>query len=142
MLSLCSGVPIGCRSPPKGVLFACRFTLAGAYESGQLKALAIASEQRLPQVPDLPTVAETLPGFVAAGWQCVVAPVGTPDAIVRRISDDLRAVLTAPEIKNKLAARGAYVHPANPAEAEAFVRGQQELWKPALQHVALEFKKR
>jgi tripartite-type tricarboxylate transporter receptor subunit TctC len=98
--------------------------LAGAFESGQLKALAIASEQRLPQVPDLPTVAETLPGFVAAGWQCVVAPVGTPVAIVRRISDDLRAVLTAPEIKNKLAARGAYVHPTNPAEAEAFVRGQ------------------
>ena len=64
--------------------------LAGAYESGQLKALAIASEKRLLQLPDLPTVAETLPGFVAFGWQCMVAPIGTPDAIVRKVSADLR----------------------------------------------------
>jgi tripartite-type tricarboxylate transporter receptor subunit TctC len=115
--------------------------LAGAYESGQLKALAVASEKRLPHVPDLPTVAETLPGFVAVGWSCVVAPVGTPDAIVRKISDDLRTVLTNPEIKDKLAARGVYVHPATPAEAETFVRSQQELWKPALEQIALQFNK-
>jgi tripartite-type tricarboxylate transporter receptor subunit TctC len=115
--------------------------LAGAYESGQLKALAVASEKRLAHLPDVPTVAETLPGFVAVGWQCVVAPVGTPDAIVRKISDDLRAVLTDPEIRDKLVARGAYVHPATPTEAQAFVRGQQELWKPALEHIAMQFKK-
>ena len=116
--------------------------LAGAYQSGQLKALAIASENRLPELPDLPTVAETLPGFVALGWECVVAPVGTPDAIVRKVSDDLRAVLTKPEIKDKLAARGAYVHPATPAEAQAFVESQQELWKPALERVAMQFRKK
>jgi tripartite-type tricarboxylate transporter receptor subunit TctC len=116
--------------------------LAGAYESGQLKALAVASEKRLPHLPNLPTVAETLPGFVAVGWQCVVAPVGTPDAIVRKISDDLRAALTKPEIKDKLAARGAYVHPSTPTEALAFVRSQQELWEPALEHVAIQFKKK
>ena len=116
--------------------------LAGAYDSGQLKALAVASEKRLPHVPDVPTVAETLPGFVAVGWQCVVAPVGTPDAIVRKISDDLRAVLTDPEIRDKLAARGAYVHPTTPTEAQSFVQSQQELWKPALEHIAMQFKER
>jgi len=116
--------------------------LAGAYQSGQLTALAIASEKRLPELPDLPTVAETLPGFVAIGWECVVAPVGTPDAIVRKVSDDLRGVLTKPEIKDKLAARGAYVHPATPAEAQAFVESQQELWKPALERVAMQFRKK
>jgi Tripartite tricarboxylate transporter family receptor len=99
--------------------------LAGAYQTGQLKALAIASQKRLPDLANVPTVAETLPGFVAVGWQCVVAPVGMPQAIVRKISDDLRAVLVKPEIKDKLAARGGYVHPADPAEAEAFVRSQQ-----------------
>ena len=116
--------------------------LAGAYQSGQLKALAVASTKRLPHLANLPTVAETLPGFVAVGWQCVVAPVGTPQEIVRKISDDLRAVLVKPEIKDKVAARGGYVHPANPAEAEAFVRSQQEMWKPALEQVALQFKKK
>jgi tripartite-type tricarboxylate transporter receptor subunit TctC len=101
--------------------------LAGAYQSGQLKVLAVASAQRLPGLADVPTVAETLPGFVAVGWQCVVAPVGTPKAIVRSISDDLHAVLVRPEIKDKIAARGGYVHPASPVEAETFVRNQQEL---------------
>jgi tripartite-type tricarboxylate transporter receptor subunit TctC len=54
--------------------------LAGAYQTGQLEALAVASEKRLPLAPNVPTVAETLPGFVASGWQCVVAPLGTPQA--------------------------------------------------------------
>jgi tripartite-type tricarboxylate transporter receptor subunit TctC len=116
--------------------------LAGAYQTGQLKALAIASQKRLPDLANVPTVAETLPGFVAVGWQCVVAPVGTPQAIVRKISDDLRAVLVKPEIKDKLAARGGHVHPADPAEAEAFVGSQQELWQPALEQVALQFKQK
>jgi tripartite-type tricarboxylate transporter receptor subunit TctC len=90
----------------------------------------------------LPTVAETLPGFVSFGWQCMVAPVGTPDAIVRKISEDLRAVLTNPEIRDKLAARGAYVHPSTPAEAQSFVHSQQELWAPALERVAMEFQQK
>jgi tripartite-type tricarboxylate transporter receptor subunit TctC len=115
--------------------------LSGAYNSGQLKALAIASSQRLPDLPNLPTVAETLPGFVAVGWQGVLAPRGTPQAIVQKISDDLRAVLVLPKVKDKLAARGSYVHPATPAEAQAFVDSQQELWKPALEQVAIQFKK-
>lgn len=113
--------------------------LAGTYQAGTLKALAIASEKRLPHLPDLPTVAETIPGFVAAGWQAVVAPVGTPEPIIRKVSDDLRAVLVTPEVKDKLAARGSYVHPATAAEALAFVRSQQELWKPALEQVAQQF---
>jgi tripartite-type tricarboxylate transporter receptor subunit TctC len=70
----------------------------------------------------------------------VVAPVGTPEAFVRKASDDLRAVLVTPEIKDKLAARGAYVHPASPAEAEAFVRSQQEMWKPALEQMVQQAK--
>jgi tripartite-type tricarboxylate transporter receptor subunit TctC len=114
--------------------------LEGAYKSGQLRALAVASDKRLPGHPDLPTVAETLPGFVSAGWECVVVPVGTPMAVVNKISDDLRAVLVAPRLKDRLAARGGYVHPANPTEAERFVHSQQDLWKPVLERVAGQFK--
>jgi tripartite-type tricarboxylate transporter receptor subunit TctC len=114
--------------------------LAGAYQSGALKAIAVGSAQRLPGFLDVQTISETLPAVVATGWQAVVAPVGTPDAFVHKVSDDLRAVLVRPEIKDKLAARGAYVHPASPAEAEAFVRGQQELWKPALEQVEQQAK--
>jgi tripartite-type tricarboxylate transporter receptor subunit TctC len=116
--------------------------LAGTYQSGALKALAIASEKRLPDLPNLPAVSETLPGFVAVGWQAVLAPNGTSAAIVQKVSDDLRTVLVRPEIKDKLAARGSYVHPATAAEAEAFVHRQQALWKPALELVEEQFKGR
>jgi tripartite-type tricarboxylate transporter receptor subunit TctC len=79
---------------------------------------------------------------VATGWQVVVAPIGTPAAIVTKVSDDLRAAMARPDVKDKLEARGSYVHPATAAEAEAFVRQQQEMWKPALDQVAMLLKKK
>ena len=114
--------------------------IASGFQSGALRAIAVGSPQRLRGFENVQTISETLPGIVATGWQAVVAPVGTPEALVRKASDDLRAVLAKPEIKDKLAERGAYVHPASPAETEAFVRSQQEMWKPALEQVAQESK--
>ena len=114
--------------------------LAGAYNSGQLKALAIATAQRLPALPDLPTVAETIPGLVAAGWQVVVAPLGTPDAIIQKASADLRTVLVKPEVSDKIVARGGFVRPMTPAEAMAFVTDQQKMWQPALEQIAQQAK--
>src|SRR5262245_31621269 len=110
--------------------------LAGAFQAGSIKALAVASANRLPDVPDLPTVAETLPGFVASGWQAVVAPPGTPAAIVTKVSGDLRKVLAMPEYRDKLAARGSYARPMSPVEVTSFVREQQQMWKPALDRIA------
>ncbi len=110
--------------------------MAGIYQAGSLKALAVGSAERLPGVPDIPTVAETLPGFVAAGWQVVVAPNGTPGPIVSQVSKDLRHVLTTPDTMSRLVARGSYPRPMTPAEAESFVREQQQLWKPAMERIA------
>ena len=53
----------------------------------------------MPNFPDLPTAAETIPGFAASGWQALVAPVGTPESIVHKISDDLRKALGDPETR-------------------------------------------
>lgn len=110
--------------------------MAGIYQAGTLKPLAIGSAQRLQEAPQIPTVAETLPGFVAAGWQVVVAPNGTPDAIVKKVSADLSQVLAKPDIVSRLAARGSYPRVMTPAETEAFVRDQQQQWKPAMERIA------
>jgi tripartite-type tricarboxylate transporter receptor subunit TctC len=110
--------------------------LAGAIQAGAIKAIAVGSAQRLPDFPDLPTVAETLSGFEAVGWQGLVAPVGTPDTIVRRLGDDLRKVLDQSEVKKQLAMRGGYARPMTPSEVIAFVRGQQQKWNPILQKLA------
>src|SRR4029078_3121257 len=85
--------------------------LAGGLTSGVIKGIAVASHQRLGDFKELATVAETLPGFFAGGWNVLLAPVGTPDAIIQKASADLRKALADPEVKKKLAQLGAYLHP-------------------------------
>ncbi|HEU5272699.1 MAG TPA: tripartite tricarboxylate transporter substrate binding protein [Xanthobacteraceae bacterium] len=110
--------------------------IAGAIKSGLLKPIAVASAERLPDFPDLPTVAETVPGFAATGWQIMVAPVGTPDAIVQKVSADLRKVVDDPELKQKLGRLGSYTRHMTPTEALAFVQGEQKTWRPVLEKIA------
>jgi tripartite-type tricarboxylate transporter receptor subunit TctC len=112
--------------------------LAGGIQSGVIKPIAVGSAQRLPNFPDLPTIAETLPGFEAVGWQGLVAPVRTPDAIIRRLSGELRKVLDESEVQSQVAIRGGYVRPMAPAEVTNFVRAQQQMWNPVLQKLALD----
>ena len=111
--------------------------LSGALQAGSIKAVAVTSTTRLPNFPDLPTVAETIPGFNVVGWFALMARAGTPDAIVRRVSQDLQAVLTQPAIKEKFEALGVYPRPTSPAEATEFMRSERQLWKPVIKDVGL-----
>lgn len=107
----------------------------GGVKGGQIKLLAVASPKRLPDFPDVPTVAETFPGFIASGWQVVLAPVGTPAPLIDKISADLRKVVTDPEFAKKGAPLGAYPRAMTPAETEAFVAEQQATWLPIVQKI-------
>ncbi|MFZ0839483.1 MAG: tripartite tricarboxylate transporter substrate-binding protein, partial [Xanthobacteraceae bacterium] len=110
--------------------------LAGALQTGAIRALAVGADHRLPDFPDLPTIAETLPGFSPGGWLALVAPVGTPDAIVRKLGDDLRAAVLDPTTRAKLESTGNYPSPMTPSELLTFIRGEQESWKPVLEEIA------
>jgi tripartite-type tricarboxylate transporter receptor subunit TctC len=110
--------------------------VAGAARSGSVKLIAVASAKRLPEFPDVPTVAETIPGFQATGWAILVAPLGTPESIIRKVSDDLRKVVAQPELEKKLATLGSYTNPMSAAEATAFVHRQQQMWQPVLDEIA------
>src|ERR1700741_1809129 len=77
--------------------------LAGAIQAHRLNVLAVASTHRLPDFPDLPTVAETLPGFAAGGWQGIVAPLGTPAAAIQEFNESLNNVLSEPNLAKQLA---------------------------------------
>jgi len=112
--------------------------LAGGMQSGLIKGIAVAAYERLPGFETLPTVAETLPGFIAGGWNVLLAPVGTPEAIIRKASADLRKALDDQDIKTKLASLGAYLRPMSPAEVTAFSQEQQKIWRPIAEHVANE----
>ena len=112
--------------------------LAGGLQSGSIKGIAVTSNERLAEFKDLPTVAETLPGFIAGGWNVLLAPVGTSEAIINKVGADLTRVLGEAEIKNKLATVGAYVQLMSPAQVRAFVEEQQQTWRSIAQKVARE----
>jgi tripartite-type tricarboxylate transporter receptor subunit TctC len=112
--------------------------IIGAANAGQVKLIAVASPQRLAELPDLPTVAETVPGFIAAGWLIVAAPVGTPKPIIDKVSADIAKVVADPEVKKKLAATGSYTHAMTPDETGAFVAKQQDTWLPVLQTISTQ----
>ena len=111
--------------------------LSGSLKGGSVKALAVTSSRRLSNLPDLPTVAETLPGYEATGWFVMVAPAGTPDDIVRKVRQDLRTALEQPELKQRLEALAVYTRTMSPAELDAYIRGEQELWKPVIRQLGL-----
>ena len=110
--------------------------IASMIKAGQLKPVAVASAERLPDFPDLPTVAETLPGFSATGWQVMVAPKGTPQAIVDKVSRDLITVTKDPELKKNLGRLGSYSRSMDAAQALKFVHDQQAMWAPVLKQIA------
>ena len=72
-------------------------------KGGQLKLIAVASTKRDASLPDVPTIAETLPGFEAVAWFAVVAPPKTPEAILQKINADINEALRQPDVLDKLA---------------------------------------
>ena len=112
--------------------------LAGGLTGGLIKGIAVSALDRLNDFKDLATVAEVLPGFIAGGWNVLLAPVGTPEAIIRKASADLRKALDDAVLKTKLAALGAYLHPMTPEQVTAFAQEQQRTWRPIAEKVARE----
>ena len=110
--------------------------IMGSVKAGQLKTIAVASRQRLPDFPDVPTVAETLPDFFATGWQVVVAPLGTSTSIIDKVSADLIKVMGDPALKKRLGEVGNYTQTMNPEQTLAFVNQQQETWLPILEKIS------
>jgi tripartite-type tricarboxylate transporter receptor subunit TctC len=110
--------------------------IVGAVKAGQVKLIAVASRERLPQFPDLPTVAETIPNFSATGWQVLVAPLGTPQPIIDKVAVDLRKVVTDPDFKKNLANVGSYSRAMTPDEVLTFVTSEQNTWLPVLAKIS------
>src|SRR5215472_976846 len=117
------------------VMFQTLLPLAGVVASGEVKLLAVAAPKRLPNYPDLPTVSETLPGFTASGWSILVAPHGTPPAIVQKINADLRKALVQPELLEKFRELGNYTRSMTPQELADFVRSEAHEWGPIVKQV-------
>ncbi len=115
--------------------------LASAIQGNLIKGLASTALERLPGFENLPTVAETIPGFFVGAWAVVVAPLGTPDTIIRKVNADLNQALDDPDLRTKFAANGAFVRHMSPDEVAAFVQSEQKTWRPILEAIANEVPK-
>lgn len=107
--------------------------------SGQLKAIAVTGEKRTPAVPNVPTVAETLPGVSTLQWFGVVAPAGTPQDIVQKLHRELLAVSADPEVEQKLASVGLEVRTsAHPQDLAKFMEQDLPKWPPLVKAAGLK----
>ena len=123
---------LACRIP---LLFDSYSGIAGAVEAGTVHPLAVASPQRVALFPDLPTVAETLPGFEAGGWQVLLAPLGTPEAIVQKANTALNKAISDPDIVARLARLGRDAKAMSPQQTQSFIQAEQQKWAPILKQL-------
>ncbi|HUD84843.1 MAG TPA: tripartite tricarboxylate transporter substrate binding protein [Xanthobacteraceae bacterium] len=122
----------------------CAFDNIGApmqlVKAGKLKLIAVATPQRLPSLPEVPTIAETLPGFVAVTWFALVAPPQTPAAIVDKINAGVNEALHDPDVQKRFADLSAAAAGGTPQATAAYFRDETERWKTVITsaHVTLD----
>lgn len=105
--------------------------------TGKVKAIAINSAQRVPQLPDVPTVAETLPNYKYESWFGVLAPAGTSQAILTKVSGDIAKVLELPDVREKMLQQGSIPAPTTPAEMDAINKADTERYGKILRDAGI-----
>jgi tripartite-type tricarboxylate transporter receptor subunit TctC len=116
--------------------------LAPGTQGGGIRLLGVASEKRLPNLPDLPAINETIPGVVSSGWIVLMAPEGVPDAIVQKLNNDLRAVVADKDLQERFHVLGTYTRDLTPAQTGEFMRNEEKLWWPIVRKVVAEDQKK
>jgi tripartite-type tricarboxylate transporter receptor subunit TctC len=105
--------------------------------TGKVRAIAINSANRVAQLPDVPTIAETLPNYKYESWFGVFAPAGTPQPILSKVSEDIAKVLQMPDVKEKLLAQGSIPAPTKPAEFDAINKADTERYGKILKDAGI-----
>ena len=138
MFNLLAGVKT-VHVPYKGVVLALNDLFAGQLQfilaspifvmphakTGRIKAIATMGAARNPLLPELPTVADVLPGFEMTGWQGMVAPAKTPAAIVKTLHAEIVKALQSPEVRELFAKQSVAAHAESPAEFTAFIKADR-----------------
>lgn len=106
--------------------------------SGKLRGLAVTSRSRLAVIPDLPPMAEALPGFEVVGWYGVIGPAGLPPHIVSRLREALVAILAQPDVKERIAADGGEIVGSTPDEFRQFMQADVRKWSRLVKEAGLK----
>lgn len=98
-------------------------------KSNRLRAIAVSGAKRIPELPDVPVVADTVPGYEATTWYGLLMPRGTPTAIIRKINTDIGKVMEMPDVVQRLADVGFQITLSTPEGLTAFIKSQADTWK-------------
>lgn len=101
----------------------------GPLRSGKLRALAVSSPQRFTLMPDVPTIAETLPGVELSSWLGLATTAGTPRAVVEKLNREIRVILQMPDVQKRLADLGGVAAPSSPEEMRTRIETEMVRWK-------------
>mgnify|MGYP003582638527 CR=1 FL=1 len=107
-------------------------------KSGKIRLLAVTSSKRLPQLPDVPTVSEMIPGFVTGSWQGVMAPAGTPKPIIDKLSTEMAKIVKMPDVQEKLLALGAEPLTNTPEEFGSWMKTQVANWATVVKEAGIK----
>ncbi len=108
-------------------------------KANKLRALGVTTLKRAPALPDVPTVAEAgLPGYEATQWFAMLAPLGTPSAIVERLNQEIVRALRTPEVKDRIAGEGADVIASTPEELAAYNKSETEKWAKVIKAAGIK----
>ena len=152
MLNLTAGIRL-LQVPYNGVTPAIQDTIAGRTQvvlvssaalgpflkRGELRPLAVSAAQRVPGLEEVPTLAETFPGFEYSGWFALLAPAGTPQPIVQRVNREMGRVLAEPEMAQRLRDFGLVNEGAGtPETLGEFLRAERERWAKLVRTIGLQ----
>jgi tripartite-type tricarboxylate transporter receptor subunit TctC len=108
-------------------------------KAGKLIAYAVTSSQRLPQLPDVPTVSEAgVEGYESTGWFGVVAPAGTPELIIQRLNAEITAALNDEQIKTSMRNLGIEPAPSKPDAFDAYIRHETQKWAKVIKQANIK----
>ncbi len=109
------------------------------WKAGRVKVLAAMGAARLPQAPEVPTVAEAgVPGYEAQVWQSIVVPAGTPREIIAKLNAELTRIMKLPETRERLSAVGIEPTSSTPEELAAFIRSETTKWSKVIKDIGLK----
>jgi len=107
------------------------------HKAGQLRIIAVTTAKRSPELPDVPSLSEFLPGYDASLWTGILVPTGTPAAAVKRLHQDITKLMQAADVKTQFARVGADMSPSDPKAFGQFVKGEIQKWGKVVRDLKL-----
>lgn len=112
-------------------------TVVPHVKAGRIRALGVGARQRIAALPDVPPIADTLPGYEACGWNGILAPAGTPKPVIDRLHQEIVKIVRSPEFTQVLTAEGATPVGNTPAEFDAVIRADVKKWAKIIKEAGI-----